>query len=67
MTYEELTTDRSNLRSWIAREKQEIITLNREITRHLEWIDMYENKLKQVEKDIIRCEVEQELEKGGIK
>lgn len=67
MTYEEMLQERASIKSWVARERQAIIDLSREMAKHLEWIDVYENKIKALERDILRCEVEQELrEKGDI-
>lgn len=60
-TYEELKTQCSIFKNWIVTEEQMILRLNREISEHLNCIDMYESKLKQIKADIIRYEVENEL------
>lgn len=68
MTYKKLLEERTNMKLWIAREESIILDLNREISKHLEWIDTYKGHLKQIEEDILRYETEQELrEKGVIK
>lgn len=61
MNYEKMLQERASIESWVARERQAIIDLSREMAKHLEWIDTYESKLKTLERDILRYEVEQEL------
>lgn len=65
-TYKELETQRFTFRNWIAEEKQIILQLNREISEHLAYIDIYESKLKEIQAEIIRYEVsKEELKKEG--
>lgn len=66
MTYKKLLEERTDMKLWIAREESTILDLNREISKHLEWIDTYKGHLKQVQKDILRYETEQELKEKGI-
>lgn len=58
MTYEKMLQERASIKSWVAREENAILDLNREISKHLGWLDIYEKYLKQLEEDILRYETE---------
>lgn len=66
MTYEEMLQERNSIKSWVEREREAIIDLSKEMNKHLEHIDIYENKIKALERDILRYEVEQELKQKGV-
>lgn len=66
MTYKELKIECFKLKTWITNEEQIILRMNRRISEHLDRIDMYKSELEQIEKDIIRYEVEQDLKEKGV-